>query len=123
MAVYKEVRTNEDIVKDRPVTTERQEYGMNIAARIVYFLGGILLVLLGLRLLLALLGANPASGFANFIYSVSRPFVSPFFGLFSYEPTLGKSHFEMSTLIAIVVYAIVMVLLAKLVTIGSRRSQ
>ena len=121
MAVYKEVRTNEDTLADEPVTTERQEYGMNVAARIIYFIGGIVLILLGLRLLLALLGANPANAFANFIYSVTRPLVAPFFGLFSSEPTLGRSHFELSTVVAIVVYAIVMALLARLVMIGSRR--
>lgn len=121
MAVYKEVRTNEDAAVERPVTTEREEYGMNVAVRVIYFLGGIIFILLGLRLLLALLGANPANGFANFIYSASRPFASPFFGLFSYEPTLGRSHFEVSTLVAIVVYAIVVGVLARLVTLGSRR--
>jgi hypothetical protein len=124
MAVYKEVRTGADAglaPEERPVTTERQEYRMNVAARIIYFIGGLLIALLAIRFLLALLGANPGNGFADFIYTVSHPFVVPFFGLFNYDETLGVHRFEYETLVAIVVYAIVMELLVRLVTIGSRR--
>jgi hypothetical protein len=119
MAVYKEVRTDDEVVE--PVTTERAEYSMNVAARIIYFLGGILLALLAIRFLLALFGANPANGFADFIYTVSHPFVVPFFGLFNYTERLGVGRFEYETLVAIVIYAIVMEVLARLVTLGSRR--
>jgi len=120
MAVYREIETDET-ESERPVTTERQEYHMNVAARIVYLVGGILLALLAIRFLLALLGANPASGFADFIYSVTHPFVVPFFGLFSYTERLGVGRFEYETLVAIVVYALIMQVLARLVTIGSRQ--
>ena len=119
MAIYKEVQTEGQVVE--PVTTNKAEYRMNVAARVIYFIGGVLLALLGIRFVLALLGANPANAFANFIYTTSHPFVSPFFGLFNFDESLGRSRFEFSTLIAIVVYAIVMALLARLVTIGSRR--
>lgn len=119
MAVYKEVRTGVDA--DRVAADAPAEYGMNVAARIIYFLGGVLIALLAIRFLLALFGANPANGFADFIYTCSHPFVTPFFGLFSYRERLGIGRFEYETLIAIVVYAGVMELLARLVTIGSRR--
>lgn len=119
MAVYKEVRTGTDV--DQVAADTPAEYGMNVAARIIYFLGGILIALLAIRFLLALFGANPASGFADFIYTCSHPFVAPFFGLFNYHERLGFGRFEYETLIAIVVYAIVMELLARLVTLGSRR--
>jgi len=120
MAVYQEVhttRTDEDV----PVTP-RQEYHMNVAARLIYLIGGIIIALLAIRFLLALLGANPNNSFANFIYTTSHPFAAPFFGLFSYDQkTLGRSTFELGTLIAIVVYALVMAILARIVTLGSRR--
>jgi len=119
MAVYREVPSS--TIVDPAVPSTRSEYRMNVAARIVYFVGGVIITLLALRFLLALLGANPANGFANFIYTTSHPFASPFFGLFSYDQTLGRSRFEMGTLIAIIVYALVMAILARLVTIGSRR--
>lgn len=121
MVLQREIQTEQ--VVDDPVTTEKQEYGMNVVARVVSFIGSIVLILLGLRLLLALLGANPANGFANFIYSASHPFVSPFFGLFNYKDTLGTGHFELSTLVAMIVYAIIIGLLVKLATIGSRHSE
>jgi YggT family protein len=97
------------------------EYSMNVAARVIYFIGGVILALLALRFLLMLLGANRGSGFVNFIYSASHPFVSPFFGLFNYQEQFGAHRFEFETLIAMLVYGLVTVLLARLVTIGSRR--
>lgn len=117
MAIYREVQTDEG----RPVATGRAGYGMNMLARLIYFVGGVIIALLAIRFLLALFGANPANGFANFIYTCSHPFVVPFFGLFSYSERLGVGRFEYETLIAIVVYAIVMELLARLVSLGSHR--
>jgi hypothetical protein len=46
--------------------------------------------------------------------------VAPYFGLFNYDEQIGVSRFEFETLVAIVVYAIVMAILARLVTLGSR---
>lgn len=123
MAAYREVTTETPTrtVVEEPVTSPKAEYRMNLAARIIYFVGGVLIALLAIRFILVLLGANPNNAFANFIYTVSHPFVSPFFGLFNYDQTLGHARFELSTLIAILVYALVTALLARLVTIGSRR--
>lgn len=122
MATYQEVQTRRttDAADDVPVTA-RQEYHMNVAARIIYLIGSVIIALLAIRFLLALFGANPANGFANFIYNVSHPLAAPFFGLFSYDQTLGRSTFELGTLVGIVVYGLVMMLLARIVTIGSRR--
>lgn len=111
-------------VEQAPIAADRDrgaEYGMNVFARVIYWVGGILLTLLAIRFLLSLLGANKGNGFADFIYSASHPFVSPFFGLFNYQEQFGRSRFEFETLIAMVVYGAIMVLLARLVTIGSRR--
>ncbi|MGB4803504.1 MAG: hypothetical protein WBV59_12665, partial [Anaerolineae bacterium] len=41
----------------------------------IYLLFGILEGLLAIRFVLPLLGANPAAGFAQFIYSVTKPFL------------------------------------------------
>lgn len=75
------------------------------AQRLVGFSAGLLLVILAFRFVLALLGANSANWFAHFIYSISYPFVAPFFGLFSYNYSYGISRFEGYTLVAMVVYA------------------
>ena len=90
----------------------------NVAARVVWFIAGALLVLLGFRFLLSLLGANTTNGFANFIYATSHPFVAPFFSLFSYNDLrYGVSRFEIYTLIAMLVYAVIAWGIARLVTI------
>jgi hypothetical protein len=115
--------TDQPVATDDTVATEnpRTEHGITVAERVVYLLGGILLALLAIRFLLMLLGANASAGFANFIYDVSHPFVSPFFGLFNYDETFGRSRFEYETLVAIVVYAIVIWIVARLVALPSRR--
>jgi len=92
-----------------------------LAERIIYLLGGLLIVLLALRVLLSLLGANRDNGFADFIYGVTYPFAAPFFGLFGYDVQYGVSRLEIETIVAIVVYAGIMALLARLVTINRPR--
>lgn len=94
--------------------------GKFLIARIVWFIAGVILVLLALRFLFALLGANPASAFANFIYSVTAPLVAPFFGIFGYNFTAGQSRFEFYTLVAMLIYALIAYGIARLVTITSR---
>ena len=46
--------------------------------QVIWYLLGVIEVLLGFRVLLKLLGANVQSGFTSFIYSVSSPFALPF---------------------------------------------
>lgn len=101
----------------REVTTATPS-GPTLAARIIWYVAGVLLVLLAFRFILALLGANPGNAFANFIYTVSHPFVAPFFSLFSYDQHLGVGRFEIFTLVAMLVYALVAWGLARLATIG-----
>lgn len=115
---YRKVTTTDDPVEP---TSPKAEYRMSIAERVVYLVGGIIISLLALRFLLSLLGANRGNAFADFIYDTSHPFVSPFFGLFNYEEQFGTSRFEYETLIAIVVYVIIIAIVARLVTIGSRQ--
>lgn len=74
-------------------------------ANITYFILAVLEVILLLRLFLRLLGANEASGFVSFLYSLSHIFVAPFNGIFN-DQALGRSVFETSTLIAMIVYAL-----------------
>lgn len=98
--------------------TEVSPGGSTLAARVIWYIAGVLLALLAFRFLLALLGANPANSFANFIYTVSHPFVAPFFSLFNYNLRYGVSRFEIYTLVAMAVYAGVAWGLARLVTLG-----
>ena len=97
----------------------KSEHQQNVAERVVWFIAGILLVLLGFRFLLSLLGANTTNGFTDFIFSTSRPFVSPFFSLFKYDNVVyGVSRFEVYTIVAMLFYALVAWGIAKLLTLN-----
>lgn len=89
----------------------------SLAERIVWFIAGALLILLAFRFTLAMLGANPSNAFANFIYELSHPFVAPFFSLFGYNLQYGVSRFEIFTLVAMAVYAVIAYGLARLINL------
>lgn len=93
-----------------------------LATNIVSFIAGVLLLLLAFRFVLMLLNANANNWFANFIYDISHPFVSPFFSLFSYKTQIGGSgsRFEIYTLVAMVVYAVVAYIINRLLALGQR---
>ena len=74
--------------------------------RTVYFVLGVLEVILLLRLIFRLLGANQSSDFVMFLYNLSHIFVAPFNGIFN-DQALGSSVFEISTLVAMLVYALI----------------
>ncbi len=114
-------RSGDTVQKTTEVRDPRakSEHQQNVAERVIWFVTGILLVLLAFRFLLSLLGANTTNGLANFVYNTSHPFVAPFFSLFRYNNfTNGVSHFEVYTLVAIGLYAVVAWGIAKLVTLN-----
>lgn len=112
------VETSDDLTTNDTTAAD----GQNLASRIIWYISGVLLVLLAFRFVLALLGANPNNGFANFIYTVSHPFVAPFFSLFGYNLHYGVSRFETFTLVTIAVYALLAFGLGRLVTINQARA-
>jgi YggT family protein len=85
--------------------------------RIVQYLLGLVEALLGLRLVLSLLGANRGNAFAELIYNVTAPLVSPFSGLLGYEFEAGVARLEIETLIAMAVYALIGLGISKLFTL------
>jgi hypothetical protein len=93
------------------------------AVQAIYLVFGIIEGLVAIRFILKALGANPNAGFSEFIYGLSAPFVAPFVGLFS-SPTYGASVLELHSIVAILVYALLAWLLAKLVWLlfGEARS-
>lgn len=99
--------------------TAETEHATNVVDRVIWLIAGIISAILALRFVLALLGANPDNAFASFIYGLSRPFVAPFFGLFSYDSTYtGVGRFELFTLVAIVVYLLLAWLVSKIINVA-----
>lgn len=119
-----QTEVRESVSQDGNATVQRQTVSKThkmsyivLAQRIVWLIVGIVNVLIGLRFIFLLLGANPDAGFTDFVYSVSAPFVAPFVGIFG-EPVYGKSVFEISSLLAILIYVLIGIGIAKLLTLA-----
>jgi uncharacterized protein YggT (Ycf19 family) len=76
------------------------------ATQLVWLFFGILEAMIALRILLKLIGANAASPIATFIYGFTELFLKPFAGLTG-TPSAGNMVLEISSFIAMVVYALV----------------
>jgi uncharacterized protein YggT (Ycf19 family) len=86
--------------------------------RAVIYLVVALEVLLGIRFLLRLAGANPENTFAGFIYAISEPFVSPFSTLFISPTFEGSANiFDVNLLVAMVVYVALLALFLGLIRV------
>lgn len=119
----RETEVRETVTQDGNTTVQRQvasersqTSGVVVAQRIVWLIVGIINVIIALRFVFLLLGANRGASFTDFIYSLSAPFVAPFVGIFG-EPVYGKSVFEVSSVLAIVIYLLIGWGIAKLLTI------
>jgi len=92
-----------EVEEDRAEHRRIEIYRVN---GIIWLLFGILEALIGLRVILKLLAANPDNAFATFIYRISRVFLIPFFGLVG-EPTADGSVFEVTSIIAMIFYLLI----------------
>jgi YGGT family len=89
-------------------------------AMITYLVLGIMETLIITRVILKLLAANPEAGFVRLIYDRSALFVTPFQGIFP-TPATQNSVLELSSLVAIAVYALIAWGIVRLIAIFSRR--
>ena len=115
----RETTTNRGNGAVRRQTVARRDYpaGVVVAQRVVWFIVGVICIIIALRFVFLLLGANRGADLTGFIYSVSAPLVAPFTGIFG-EPVYGRSVFEISSILAIVIYMLIGWGLAKLFTLG-----
>ncbi len=85
--------------------------------QIVWYIVGLIEVLLAFQFVLKLLGANPSAGFTAFIYSIAHVFAAPFISVFGVTEVAG-SMFEWTTILAMFVYWIVAYGIVSLLLIG-----
>ena len=101
--------------------------GYQTAEYLIYFFFGALEVLLVFRLVLMMTGASLASSFVAMIYNFTQIFVLPFNGIFrsGVAQVAGSTNlvFEPSTLVAIIVYAVLALGIVKLLRVVSGRQQ
>ncbi len=93
---------------------------MVLLARIVYFIFGVIIALIAVRFVLLLLAANRDNAFVDFIYTSSNMFVAPFHGIFNYTPSYGAAVFEISSVVAMLIYALISWGVVYLLTMGIR---
>lgn len=98
--------TTDDAGQARERRAEGRRQSLAKATQIIWLVTSILEVLIGIRVLLKLLGANPQAGFARFIYGITAVFLAPFLALFP-SPQAAGSVLEMSSLVAMLVYALI----------------
>jgi YggT family protein len=125
---------------------ENQTYSRNVAERVVdpaaeraaavdwvnrliWFIVGLMAILLVIRFVLLAAGANESAGFAQLIYGLTGWMVAPFAGLFgspiTYPGTAGTGIIEIEALVAAAVYLLIGWILTKLVelAIGTNRTR
>jgi len=86
--------------------------------QIVWYILGIIEVLLAFRLVFKLFGANPEAGFSSFIYGATYIFATPFLSVFSNTQVVSGSSFEWTILLAMLVYWIIALGINKLLFMG-----
>ena len=121
MSDYQQIKEVAVVRREETVTTQQPGYaateqvtrdlaaerrlGMVQVTRIIWTILGLLEILLALRFVLKLIAANPNAGFAVFIYGITGVFVVPFTGLVATWFS-GETILEVTTLIAMAVYAL-----------------
>ncbi len=84
----------------------------------IWYIVGIVDLLLVLRLVFHLFGARSV-GFADLLYSVTGILVAPFTGIFP-NPLIEGSYFDTASLVAIIVYALLGWIVARLIDLATR---
>jgi uncharacterized protein YggT (Ycf19 family) len=83
--------------------------------QVIWFFFGVLNTLLVLRIVFLLLAARD-SGFTQFLYNLTNPFVAPFMGIFP-APAGNGSYFDTAGIVAIIIYSLLAWGITKLVKI------
>jgi uncharacterized protein YggT (Ycf19 family) len=90
--------------------------------RTVWLLFGVLIALLGIRILFLALGANEGNVIVDSIYAITDPFVAPFRGIFSIDQVRpsGQNVFDVAALLAIIGWTLVALLITAVLRIPDR---
>ena len=92
---------------------------MHAARFIIYLINvvfSIIEILIAVRIVLRLFGANPAAGFVQWIYATTDPLLAPFLGMFPSPALQGGFVIEFSAVFGLIVYAFIGYLLTEIVS-------
>ena len=126
--IVKETITTQNEGPKAAVTTETKRLATSsqTVEYLIYFFFGVLEILLAFRLVLKLTGASISSAFVGLIYGLTGIFILPFEGIFrrGFAPGVETtSVLEPSTLVALIVYAVLAWGIVKLLRILSGEQQ
>jgi YggT family protein len=102
--VEEERRQAERRAADR-AALERRRHVVNRVTQGVDYLFYLLYGLLGIRFVLALLGAAETAGFVQFINGITQPFYAPFSGIVA-RPSVNGGFIDFPLIIAVLAYAL-----------------
>jgi hypothetical protein len=116
-------QSGDHVHEERVVRDVNLEYREAIykVTQFIWLLFSGLEALLGIRVILMLIGANPATPFTAFVYQLSELFLWPFRNIVS-NPAFGSSVLEITSLIAMIVYPLVGWAIARLIWVLFYRS-
>jgi len=115
------VDENGAVVRERAQSVHTNVNSKVTIANIVWYIFGFISIILSLRFVLKLFGANSGNDFVGFIYDVSGVLSGPFDTIFGVtKSTSGQTNsvFEPSILVAIGVYALIAWGVTKLLTVN-----
>jgi uncharacterized protein YggT (Ycf19 family) len=113
------------ITEVRTVQKESSKVGGGFsskASQVVGLIFGLLEATIVLRILFKFFGANPNNPIAALVAKVTDVFLAPFSGLFA-PLTIGGMVFELSSFIALLIYAVIGWVIVKLITVVFYRSR
>lgn len=100
-----ENRVSEVRTSQREPEREQRIFSFKVT-QLVWLLFGVLEALIALRIGLKLIGANPESPIVALIYGLTFMFLFPFEGLVA-SPTVGGMVLEISSMFAMLIYALI----------------
>lgn len=122
--IIEETIVTKGVVKNNPAISRATDN--QTTEYIVYFLFGVLESALAFRILFKLAGASVNSSFVRFIYGLSGMFMLPFEGIFRRGFAQGietTAVIEPSSLVAVLVYAVLSWGVVRIIRILSREVQ
>lgn len=90
-------------------------------SQIIWLLFGGLEALIGIRVILMLIGANPGNWFAAFVYQLTQLFLWPFQNLIA-NPSFQNMTLEVTSIIAMIVYALLGWIIVRMIWVIFYRS-
>ncbi|MHB1006737.1 MAG: hypothetical protein ACYC3S_14005 [Chloroflexota bacterium] len=91
-----------------------QRLNLHTAFQVIALFFGVVEGLIGLRIVLKIIGANPDVDFARFVYNAAALFLAPFFDLVG-SPSAGGMVLEVPSMIAMLFYAVVAWLILRVI--------